>query len=72
MGSQNDVDSSTNMGRSDFASLTSIFINLLLQRNKVALELIRDQGEKNGQSPCCSVPRQQGMPTMGIHIAVSK
>lgn len=54
--------------KSDFASLTSIFINPLLQRNKMALELMRDQREKTRQSPCCSVPCQQGAPRAGVGI----
>lgn len=59
---------STRMGKSYFASLTSIFINLLLQRNKMALELMRDQGEKNRQSPCCSALCQQQLPRTSIGI----
>jgi len=68
MGSQSYVESSTSTGKSDFASLTSIFINLLLQRNKITLELMRHPGEENRHSSRCSVPRQQQVPRAGISI----
>lgn len=44
------------MGKFEFASFTSIFINPLLKRNKIALALMRDQGKKNRQSPAAVCP----------------
>lgn len=73
MGSRGDVESSTCIGKLDFASLTSIFINPLLQRNKMALELMRDLGEKKQAEPLlqCTMPARSAW-SWYRHTAISK
>lgn len=57
MESQNNVESTTYMGKFEFASFTSTFINLLLKRDEIALGLMKHKVPKIQADFCCSVPR---------------